>query len=309
MAASVRYKIRNWSDYNQSLINRGNLTIWFDDAAIAAWNAVEPNGRRGRDQTFSDQAIECALTLRRLFRLPLRQTQGLLDGLFAVLKIPLTSPYYTTLCRRAAALDVDLPKIDSGKPLHIIVDATGLKVHGEGEWKMRVHGKDKRRTWRKLHLAINRESHEIVAITLTESNVHDSLQTGALLSQTTDVESVTGDKGYDNCNAYGPIARAGARAIIPPRSGAALKTKGLTWGDVERNRLLHEHHLLGKKEWKTASGYSRRSLVETAIGRYKGILGAGLRSRKMATQVTEARIGAKILNRMTHLGMPESYKV
>jgi Transposase DDE domain len=308
MTTSVRYKIRNWSDYNQSLINRGNLTIWFDDGVIQAWNTVEPNGRRGRDKTFSDLAIECVLTLRRLFRLPLRQTQGLIDGLFTLLKVPLASPYYTTLSRRADGLGVDLQALPQSRPLHLVVDGTGLKIYGEGEWKMRTHGKDKRRTWRKLHLGINRETHEIVAITLTESNVHDSMQTAALLSQTAKVATVTGDKGYDNRNAYGPIAAAGARAIIPPRSGAALKTKDITWADVERNRLLHENHLLGKAEWKAASGYSRRSLVETAIGRYKSMLGAGLRSRKMATQVTEARLGAKILNRMTHLGMPESYK-
>ena len=309
MTARVRYKIRNWADYNQSLINRGNLTIWFDDDVVQAWNAVRPNGRRGRDQTFSDIAIECALTLRRLFRLPLRQTQGLLDGLFTLLKVPLTAPYYTTLSRRADGLGADLQALPQSGPINLVVDGTGLKIYGEGEWKMRTHGKGKRRTWRKLHLGINRESHEIVAITLTESNVHDSMQTGALLSQVARVDTVTGDKGYDNCNAYGPIAAAGARAIIPPRSGAALKTKNISWGDVERNRLLHEQHLLGKTEWKTASRYSRRSLVETAIGRYKAILGAGLRSRRMATQITEAKIGAKILNRMTHLGMPKSYKI
>lgn len=115
--------------------------------------------------------------------------------------------------------------------------------------------------------------------------------------------------GYDNKHAYEPIAARGAKAIIPPRSGAALKLKNPTWGDVERNRLIREKHLLGKDAWKSGSGYLRRVLVETSIGRYKRTLGASMHSRRLSRQKAEVRLGAKILNRMTHLGMPKSYKV
>lgn len=303
------YKVRNWKDYNQSLINRGNLTIWIDDDAIAAWHSVEPTGKKGRIFKYSDAAIECALTLRGLLRFPLRQAQGFIEGLFSMLAVKLDVPTYSTLSRRAELLEVVIPRLDWSKPANIVIDASGLKVFGEGEWKMRVHGKDKRRTWRKIHIGIDRESQEVVAVTLTESNVHDSKETAALLSQIDSVASVTGDKGYDNKNAYDPIAAKGAKAIVPPRSGAALKLKKISWGDVERNRLVRENHLLGKNAWKTGSGYTKRVLVETAFCRYKKIIGPMLHSKKLRNQKTEVRLACKILNMMTHLGMPKSYKL
>lgn len=309
MSLKPTHKVKNWKQYNRALIDRGNLTLWISEEVLSSWHATEKNGRRGRDFTYSDLAIKCALTLRGLFRLPLRKTQGLLEGLASMLKLSIDIPDYTTLSRRAARLTVDLGNIDWQKPLHVLIDASGLKVYGEGEWKMRVHGKDKRRTWRKLHIAINRDTQEIVALSLTKSNVHDSIETKNLLSQIPAVASVTGDKGYDNCNAYDPIAAKGARAIVPPRSGAALKKKKLSWGDVQRNRLVLENRFISKKLWKTSSGYSRRSLVETAFHRLKKNLGSNLHSCKLENQQTEAKIAAAILNKMTHLGMPESYKI
>ena len=173
---------------------------------------------------------------------------------------------------------------------------------------MRVHGKNKRRTWRKLHIGIDRETQEIVALDLTFSNVHDSKMTASLVSQVKKLASITGDKGYDNKNAYDPITLARAKAIIPPRSGAALKEREVGWGDVERNRNILENRFLGKRLWKSASGYSKRSLVETAFFRFKSQLGERMHSKKLANQMTEARIGAQIINKMTHLGMPKSYK-
>ncbi|MBP9706529.1 MAG: IS5 family transposase [Oligoflexales bacterium] len=174
---------------------------------------------------------------------------------------------------------------------------------------MRTHGKSKRKTWRKMHVTINRETQEITSISLTESNVHDSIETKNLLSEISNISSVTGDKGYDNKNAYDPMAAKGARAIIPVRSGAALKQINISWGDVQRNRIVKETHLLGKDVWKHSSGYTKRSLVETAINRYKQTNGDRLHSKKLVNQQTEVRIGAKILNKLTHLGMPKSYKI
>lgn len=308
MAKKHGYRLRNWKDYNRSLINRGNITLWFDEKTVGSWNHENPNGKRGRDFTYADAAIECALTIRSLFRLSLRKTQGFLEGLISLLNLSLSIPHYSTLSRRSERLEVLLENINWTQPIHILIDASGLKVFGEGEWKMRVHGKNKHRTWRKIHIGIDRKTQEIVALDLTLSNVHDSKMTASLIEQVEKIASVTGDKGYDNKNAYDPIASAGAKAIIPPRSGAALKQKNVSWGDVERNRIILENHLLGKKLWKSASGYSRRSLVETAFFRYKTQIGPSLHSRKFERQITEARIGAKILNKMAHLGMPDSYK-
>jgi hypothetical protein len=307
--AKATYKIKNWKEYNQALVNRGNLTVWVDEETISQWANIEKTGRKGRSNTYSDAAIECALTIRGLLRFPLRQTQGFFEGLFKMLHLSLDVPSYSTLSRRAAALNVNIPKLDWSRPVNVLIDGSGLKVFGEGEWKMRTHGKDKRRTWRKFHIGVNRESQEIIAVTLTPSNVHDSLETKNLLDQIKNIATVTGDKGYDNKNAYDPIAAKGAKAIIPPRSGAALKKKNVSLGDAERNRLIRETHLLGKESWKTGSGYTKRVLVETAFCRYKKIIGPMLHTRKLTNQTAEVRLGAKILNKMTHLGMPDSYKV
>ena len=307
--AKSTYNVRNWKDYNQALVNRGNLTVWVDEATISRWLCDDKSGRKGRSNTYSDLAIECALTIRNLLRFPLRQTQGFFEGLFHMLGIKLDVPSYSTLSRRAASLKIEIPTISWSEPIHVLIDASGLKVFGEGEWKMRTHGKSKRRTWRKIHIGMNRKSQELTAITLTMSNVHDSMETSHLLGQVKSIATVTGDKGYDNRNALDPIAACGARAIIPPRSGAALKTKNLSWGDVERNRLVCEKHLLGKDAWKQGSGYTKRALVETAFSRYKRILGDHLHSRTFKNQTTEVRLSAKILNKMTHLGMPASYKI
>ncbi|MBM4254059.1 MAG: IS5 family transposase [Deltaproteobacteria bacterium] len=309
MGQKATYKVGNWKEYNRSLINRGNLTVWISDEAIATWNLTSPTGRKGRTKTYSDLAIETALTLRCLLGLPLRQTQGFLEGLIKLLDLKIDAPNYSTLSRRADSLAIDLGVLASRSNVDVAIDATGLKVYGEGEWKMRTHGKNKRRTWRKLHIAIDHKTNEIVAVTLTKSNVHDSMETSSLLDQIDNIASVTADKGYDNKNAYEPIAAKGAKAIIPPRSGAALKLQNPTWGDVERNRLVREHQLLGKDAWKSGSGYRRRVLVETSIGRYKRTIGASMHSRNLGRQKAEVRLGAKILNQMTHLGMPKSYKV
>ena len=309
MPRKALYRIKNWSQYNRSLVNRGNLTIWFDEASLIQWRSKEKSSKRGRNKTYSDHAIECALTIRSLFNLTLRKTQGFLESLKSTLNLAIEIPDYTTLSRRAGKLKVNLANINWSRPVNIVIDATGLKVYGEGEWKMRTHGKSKRRTWRKMHVAIDRESQEITSISLTESNVHDSMETKNLLKELSNIATITGDKGYDNKNAYDPIAAKGARAIIPVRSGAALKKKNISWGDVERNRIVKETHCLGKDAWKYGSGFTRRVLVETAIGRYKQMIGARLHSKKMVNQQTEVRIGAKILNKMTQLGMPESYKI
>lgn len=310
MKKKCTYRVKNWKAYNQALVNRGNITIWFSEDAVAAW--FQPAAhirRRGRPNRYSNKAIETALSLRSLFGWSLRATQGFIEGMITMMDLPIEAPDYSTLSYRASKLSVDLGHVVTGKPVHVLIDATGLKVFGEGEWKCRTHGKSKRRTWRKLHLAVDGKTHEIIGMTLTKANRHDSMETKNVLDQIPSVATVTGDKGYDNKNAFDPIAAKNAKAIIPPRSGAALKKKGVGWGDVERNRIIKENWVIGRKLWKIGSGYHRRSLVETAIGRYKKIIGGGLHSRKLENQITEARIGANIINRMTHLGMPKSYKI
>lgn len=306
--AKIAYRIRNWKTYNKSLVKRGSLTLWVDENAINNWKSEKTSGKRGRPCIYSDIAIETGLTLRTLWKIPLRMAQGLLASIFQIMNTRLPVPDYTTLCRRAAKLDVSLKSHSSQEPRHLVIDSTGLKVFGEGEWHMRTHGKSKRRTWRKLHLSIDAKTHEIVACTLTRSNVHDSVETKNLLPANDQIAAVYADMAYDNQKAYQPIVDVGAKGIIPPRSGAALM-KAKTWGIVERNRNIRERWFLGKKLWKKARNYHRRSLAETGMFRQKQILGDRLRSIDFERQMTEARIRASILNQMTKLGMPESYKI
>ena len=161
--APVRYKIQNWAEYNQALIRRGDITWWFDQDVIARWQQGPRTGRRGRPVIYSDVALQCMLALRLLYRLPLRAAQGLLGSLLGLLGCVLPVPNYSTLCRRQRHLSLDLGVNPSEGPRHVLVDSTGLKVFGEGEWKVRQHGVDKRRTWRKLHLAVDTLAHLLAA--------------------------------------------------------------------------------------------------------------------------------------------------
>jgi len=305
--AKISYRIKNWKSYNAALVSRGSLTIWVSDEVVDGWLNMSMTSKRGRPRAYADVAIETALTLRSVYRLPLRAAQGFLSSVLEIMKIDLAAPNYSTLCRRSAKLVVSIKSTSAKEPRHLVIDSTGLKIFGEGEWHMRIHGKSKRRTWRKLHLSIDSKTQEIIACELTSSNVHDSTQTEKLLPKQEPIAAVYADMAYDNQNAYQPIVERSARAVIPPRSGAALM-KPKTWGIVERNKNVREKWFLGKELWKVARNYHRRSLAETGMYRQKQILGDRLRSIDFTRQITEARIRASILNQMTQQGMPQSYK-
>lgn len=310
MNGKLRYKIRNWHEYNQALVNRGNVTVWFDDESVKAWYCRATATKKGRPALYAMAAIECALTIRSVFHLPLRMTQGFLTGMIKMLSLPISAPDYSTICRRAGGVSAHSIATAMGQGVHFVVDSTGLKVFGEGEWKVRQHGWDKRRTWRKFHVGINAETHEIVAFALTGNDVHDSEVLPELINGRNDLAAVYGDGAYDTKGSYDAIAETGARGIIPPRHGACLSSgKNVTWGTVRRNQTIRDIWKLGRKTWKEESGYHRRSLVETGMFRFKTILGDHIRSRKMSNQQAEVAIKVRILNKMTRFGMPDSYPV
>jgi len=306
------YRVTNWRAYDRALVERGDITLWVDEAVADTWWQACGSSRRGRPETFSDVAILTALTLRTFYRLPLRSVVGLLRSLFRMMDLPLSSPVHTTLSRRAAKLTIDLsaPSRAISGPKHLVIDASGLKVYGEGEWHVRTHGKSKRRTWRKLHLAINAQSHELEACELTESNVGDCEVLPALLDEVDgEIATAAADGAYDTLAVYDAIDARGARAVIPPRSGAALSPHAQrTWGAVRRNQTVAACWHLGKAEWKRGVGYHRRSLAETGIGRFKALTGGGLASRRFDNQQVEARLRCRLLNRLTALGMPKSVR-
>lgn len=311
MSSSVAYKIKNWSQYNKALVNRGNVTVWFDQATVQAWQACTPAPTRGRPHQYSNLAIECALTFRSLFHLPLRATQGFLEGLVSLLQLNLPIPDYTTLCRRAQNLEISLKSnIRKGKAIDIVIDSTGLKIYGEGEWKVRVHGKQQRRTWRKLHIAIDPDSHETISIVLSPSKVVDSKVLPELLAGHKKVKKVYADGAYFCKNCFDAIAAKKGQAMIPAKYGSVPSRQPLDPGEAMRDDLIREVWRCGGREnWKKQSGYHKRSLVETQMYRYKQIFGGRLSSRKEENQLIEAQIKIGILNKMTQMGMPQTERV
>lgn len=310
MASKTTYRIDNWSHYNRALIKRGSLSVWISQEAIDNWEYDGPS-QWGQDFTYSDFAIETCLRLRLVYHLALRQTQGFVQSLFRLMDVELPVPDYSTLSRRQADLSVALCATQDD-PRHIVIDSTGLKVYGEGEWKQRQHGKSKRRTWRKLHLGVDAETGEITAERLTENNKHDASQVEALLDEieTADLSYVGGDGAYDTWQSFDAIKAIGATPVIPPQKNAKIKRHGNSKGPPlardEAIRYIREH---GLKKWKRVHGYHVRSLAETAIYRFKQVISRVLRSRVLSNQQTEARLGCQILNRMLGLGRPESYAV
>jgi IS5 family transposase len=303
------YRIRNWKQYNEALVRRGSLTLWVEDSTLDAWRYRGP-AQQGAQFEYSDTAIECLLTLRAVYHLTLRATEGFAGSLFALMGLELPVPDYSTLCRRAQALRITLPKKATG-PLHLVLDSTGLKVYGEGEWKVRKHGYSKRRTWLKLHLAIDPETHEIQAALVSEPGVTDAEAVPDLLNQVDNpIEAAEADGAYDQQGVYDALERRGARAVIPPRRDAKIRRHGNTRGPrLDRDENLRRIRRIGRAAWKEESGYHVRSLGETAMFRMKALFGDEVSSRGPRHQATEMGIRCRAMNIMTHQGMPQSERV
>jgi hypothetical protein len=304
-----QYRLRNWKEYNRALRQRGNLNFWVDTETIKRWLHPQKTGKRGASAYYTDTAILCCLTLQVLFRLPLRATEGLVTSIFAMMGVDLPVPHYTILCRRRKTIEVRLPRFHRGEPMHVVVDSTGLKVYGEGEWKVRQHGWCKRRTWRKMHLAVDEATQEIVAVVFSTNGVADCQALPHLLKQIPEeITQLSGDGGYDTRECYEQAEARGARATIPPRKNAHIWQHGnSSEPPLPRDENLRRIREVGRKQWKEESGYHRRSLAETAMYRQKTILGGELSAREIEGQQRELFIRCAILNRMTALGMPDSY--
>lgn len=309
--AKAQYRVKNWREYNAALIRRGALTLWLPDHIDEYWYSKEEPELQGRPLLYSDACIECILTIRACLGLTLRATQGYVQTLCKMLGFKVKVPSYTQLSRRAGALSLKLKSMRKIGPLDLVIDSTGFKVYGEGEWKVRSHGKQKRRTWRKYHLALDPQTHQVLAMELTECTVHDSHVVKPLLESITGkVRKVFADGAYYNKAALDEIAKRGAEAVIPPSKAAKIRQTNPSPGQFERNRILRERRAAGsKKAWKRSSGYHRRSLVETHNSRFKSYFSDRLQNRKMSTQKTEMLIKVNALNRMTAMGMPRSEKI
>lgn len=309
-----KYKVRNWREYNQALVDRGKVFFWITEEAIKRWEE-EKAGKRGRPQQYSNTAIQAALTLREVFRLQLRQTEGFLVSILTRVAPSLKAPDHSTLCIRAKTLSVTIRvRPISSEPLHIVVDSTGAKVYGEGEWKVRMHGWSRRRTWKKLHIGIDEATGDILLGEVTGNDTADGEMLASLIRQIPEerpIHQVSADGAYDTRGCYEELMRRNVPSVaIPPRRGARI------WkhGNDRTTRLPRDENLrrirsVGRKHWKREIGYHRRSMAENAMFRLKTIFSDKVRSRTFTRQRTELLIRVRALNMMTALGMPESYVV
>lgn len=301
----MSFKVQNWPEYEAGLRRRGSLTLWIEDTALKRWQSV---GQKGQAR-YWNIAIETSLMLRSAFKMALRQTEGLMNSVLKLMNLTITAPDHTTVSRRAVGLTLTkLPSAPKG-PLHVLIDSTGLQVFGAGQWLEEKHGAKSRRTWRKLHLAVDADTGMIVAQVLTDQDTDDPSQVGPLLDQIGEkIEKVTADGAYDGAPTYQTIAQHGddILVVIPPRKTAVPCTESGSPNqrDCHINMITTE----GRIAWQEATDYGQRALVETTMGRYKSIIGPRLRARGFEAQQTEAAIGVAVLNCMLAAGRPNSVR-
>ena len=307
----TKYHVKNWPAYEASLRKRCDITFWFDEDAVDEWNA-RPSGCPGGQRTYSDMAIVTTLTLRLVFRLALRQTEGFVASLIRLMGLDLKTPDHTTLSRRHGNVEVPVLSRNHDGPIHLVVDSTGLKMCGDGEWHVHKHRtSNKRRSWRKLHLGVDEDGF-IVASDLTKCS-EDDASVGVTMIE--DIEAVierfTADGAYDTRAIYDALGATGVpdlRIVVPPRRTASSSpTATGTW--AQRNAAIERIDLIGRRRWRKESGAHQQAHAENAMFRYKRIIGDGLKGKKFRTQKTEVKIAVNVINRMTILGMPKSVAV
>lgn len=312
-----KYKVRNWREYNQSLVDRGKVLFWITEEAMKNWQEQEDTGkrRRGKPQQYSDLAITTALTLQQVFRLPLRQTEGFLASILGKLAPALESPDHSTLSLRGKTLAVAIRvRPLSSEPVHIVADSSGVKVYGEGEWKVRQHGWSKRRTWKKLHIGVDERTGDIMLGEVTGNETADCQMLAPLLDAvpaSVSIDQVSADGAYDKRVCYEELMRRGIPSIaIPPQHNAKIWKHGNQGGvRMPRDENLRRIRAVGRKQWKEEAGYHRRSMAENAFFRLKTIFSDKVRSRTTSNQRTELLLRCRALNLMTTLGMPDTYLV
>lgn len=309
-----KYKVHNWSEYNEGLKQRGAITIWIHKDVVEQWR-YQGEKKRGGQPVYSDKAIEVCLMVRKVYHLPLRQTEGFVESFFKLTKVELPVPDFTVICRRSKSLPVSIKTKKRKVITDIVVDSTGLKVYGEGEWKVRKHGWSKHRTWMKLHVGLDAADQRVEAVELSTNAVDDAAMVEKLLRQIQEeINSFTGDGAHDKTKVRKCLhgraleQKADILQIIPPQDNA-VEDKNHRPYLRQRNEDIAAIKSIGKEEWKIVSNYHQRSKAETFMFRYKVILGSALQARTFENQKTEVKVGCKVLNMMLQLAKPQSEKV
>ena len=305
-----KYKVSSWTDYTESLRQRGNITVWLSEGAISQWyEADRIYDGTGAPRLYTDFAIITCHEIRLVYKLPLRQCQGFIDSLFQLMKIPLSCPDFSVLSKRLGELNIKVPRYKkTDKPddsIHAIaVDSTGLKRFGRGEWHQEKYELSSKASWRKLHLAIN-QHHYIEACTLTDRFSHDDQHVEELLEQIThSIDHFSADGAYDETPVYDAVTAHSpdANVVIPPRANATENHKAAP----QRNRNIIEIGTMGRMQWQKTKQYGRKNYSELGVQRYQRTFGDTMHARDFSRQQQEALLASGALNKMTSLGMPES---
>jgi len=281
---TIQYKPRSWRTYNTSLVERGNLTIWLTPDALKGWLSRKCSGTQGgREEKFSDAAILSLMFLKSLYRMPYRMLEGFARSILGLMGVSLPVPHFTRICKRSKKLNI--PVTTRGKRVtDVVIDGSGLKIYGEGEWKVEQHGREKKKKWKKIHVAIDPETQELILTDVTDKNRHDSTMLPLLLNKIKGrLGKVFGDGAYDTKKCYMAIMKRGGQPCIPPRKTARLWKSSEPWA-LWRNQAVAERRGLGLdveglRLWKKLRGYGKRSLVETFFSRFKRSFGDRAYSR------------------------------
>lgn len=307
------YKVANWAEYNQALRNRGRIDIWISDEITATWsNNDRIYDGTGSTQLYPDTTILVFHEIRSIFRLPLRQTEGLINSWFARGGLSLKCPDYSLMGKRLKTLNIKTPRYKKHHQADediaaIAIDSTGLKRYGRDEWHQEKHKIAGKRSWRKMHLAVG-DDHVLYAAEMTDKDTPDSQVVDALCQQIqVPVSQVSGDKAYDENAVYRKLEGHFPKAdiVIPPK-------KNLTYDEEAhhpaRCKTMLEISEKGQAAWQTNHHYGKRAIAELAMQRFKRTFGNQLHARKMSNQKQEMMIACGVLNRFTGLGMPQSYR-
>ncbi len=313
----VKYRLRNWSFYNNALKNRGKIVFMITDDIKECW--IEPKQTDvppGAPPKFTPKSIEICLQIRELFHLPLRQTQGFIEGLFERTGVKLPVPDYTLLSKRAGKLNLKLKRYKRkesqylpDEPIRVSMDSTGMKIYGEGEWLKEKHKTNSRKIWKRAHIAIDQYGN-IIAEKLTSTAVGDPTGGSILLTQMgrINVTDFYGDGAYDAVLFHNELKLKypGINIVTPPRKDAVISSRDRP---TQRDKHIIMIEEKGRKAWQAISGYNKRNLVENTMFRVKTIFGGKLKSIDTGNQETEFTIKTSLLNKMSSIGMPDAYKV